>query len=284
MPEETMALHSPAKVNLFLAVTGRRPDGYHELISLMCPLELADAIHLRVGRGPVSVACAHPDVPETGANLAHRAARRFLDAAGIDAGVGIIIDKRIPVAAGLGGGSSNAAAVLSGLNRHFGEPLTPQALADLAVSIGADVPFFLFGGPALAAGIGEILHPAAPLPPFHVVLLCPSYGVSTAAVYKNLNLGLTKCKKIHKSYPLDSQVFDAGRHLCNDLEAVAASMHPDIHAAKATLLDNGASGALMSGSGPTVFGLFSEADAARRAERRIAGSGQWRVIGTRLKI
>jgi len=283
MPEETMALHSPAKVNLFLAVTGRRPDGYHELISLMCPLELADEIRMRVGRGPVSVACAHPDVPETGANLAHRAARRFLDAAGIDAGVGIIIDKRIPVAAGLGGGSSNAAAVLSGLNRHFGEPLTPASLADLAVSIGADVPFFLFGGPALAAGIGEILRPAAPLPPFHVVLLCPSYGVSTAAVYKNLNLALTKCKKIHKSYPLDSQAFDAGRHLCNDLEEVAASMHPDIRAAKATLLDNGASGALMSGSGPTVFGLFSEGDAAGRAERRIAGSGQWRVLRTRLR-
>ncbi len=280
-----MKMHlSPAKVNLFLAVTGRRPDGYHELVSLMCPLELADRIHIRVGGGPITVHCDHPDVPETGANLAHQAARGFLDAASIDTGVDITIDKQIPVAAGLGGGSSNAATVLAGLNHHFGAPLAPAALAELALGIGADVPFFLLNRPALATGIGEILHPFGPLPPYSMLLLCPPYGVSTAGVYKNLNLALTKCKKIHKSYPLESQAFDVDRHLCNDLEEVAGSMHPDIYTAKATLLDAGAAGALMSGSGPTVFGLFPEAEAARKAEHRIAKFRQWRVHRTRLRV
>ncbi len=281
-----MVIHSPAKINLFLAVTGRRPDGCHELASLMCPLTLEDEVHIRVGagEGPVTVACDHPDVPEDASNLAHRAARLFLGAAGLAAGIEIMIRKRIPVAAGLGGGSSNAAAVLSALNSRFGHPLSSSHLADLALAIGADVPFFLFNRPALATGIGEILRPFGPLRAYHVVLLCPSYGVSTAAVYKNLNLALTKCKKIHKTYPLEGQVFNTARHLCNDLEDVAASMHPDILVAKSTLLDHGASGALMSGSGPTVFGLFTEAERAREAGRRIAGPRKWRVIQTALRI
>lgn len=275
---------SPAKINLFLRVTGRRPDGYHELATLMCPLRLADEIHIRLNDGPLTVVCNHPGVPDGEANLAHKAARLFLKAADIAAGADIVIRKRIPVAAGLGGGSSNAAAVLAALNDHFGRPLPPRAVADLAVSIGADVPFFLFGAPALATGIGEILSPFAHLPPFHVVLLSPPYGLSTAAVYKNLNLALTKCKKIHKSYPLERQDFDATRHLCNDLEDVAVSMHPDIQEAKATLLNHGAAGALMSGSGPTVFGLFAEEEAARSAAGRIADTGTWRVLQTALKI
>lgn len=277
-----LVLRSPAKVNLFLRIVGRRPDGYHELVSLMCPLTLADEVRLRIGEGPLTVTCDHPDVPEDETNLALGAARRFMKAASVDFELGITIEKKIPVAAGLGGGSSNAAAVLSGLNDHFGRPLSSSALADTALAIGADVPFFLSGRPALATGIGEILRPVGPLPPFHVVLLCPSYGLSTAAVYKNLNLALTKCKKIHKSYPLERQDFDVARHLCNDLEDVAASMHPDILVAKASLLDHGASGALMSGSGPTVFGLFKEAERARSAARRIADTGNWRVIQTAL--
>jgi 4-diphosphocytidyl-2-C-methyl-D-erythritol kinase len=282
--DTALVLRSPAKINLFLGVVGRRPDGYHDLISLMCPLTLADEVCIRFGDGPLTVACDHPDVPEDETNLALRAARRFMAAASANSGLEITIEKRIPVAAGLGGGSSNAAAVLTGLNDHFGLPLSPAALAGMAVAIGADVPFFLSGRPALATGIGEILQPVGPLRPYHVVLLCPPYGLSTAAVYKNLNLALTKCKKIHKSYPLERQDFDVARHLCNDLEDVAASMHPDIQVAKVSLLDHGASGALMSGSGPTVFGLFKEAEIARSAARRIAVTGKWRVIQTALGI
>lgn len=280
-----IVVHSPAKINLFLAVTGRRPDGYHDLLSLMCPLTLEDDISIQENAGrSITAVCAHPDVPEDDSNLAVRAARLFFAATGKSFGLRIAIKKRIPVAAGLGGGSGNAAAVLSALNQNFGHPLSPSALAKLALSIGADVPFFLFGRPALASGVGEILEPFGQLPPFHVLLLCPSYGVSTAVVYKNLNLALTKCKKIHKTYPLESQAFDPGRHLCNDLEDVAVSMHPDILMAKAMLLDHGAEGALMSGSGPAVFGLFAQAETAELAGRRIAELEKWRIIQTALRV
>jgi 4-diphosphocytidyl-2-C-methyl-D-erythritol kinase len=264
-----MRLFSPAKINLFLYVTGKRSDGYHTLWSLMCPVGLCDEITLSFEDQGITCRCSHPDVPSGPGNLAHRAAALFLEQmAGVDGGyrggVSIAIDKKIPVGAGLGGGSSNAATVLLGLNRHFGEPLSRQELISMGASLGADVPFFIFEGPALAEGIGEILAPPPSIRPFHAVLLYPGVAVSTTAVYKNVNLGLTNHVKENKKILFDGNMFDPAAHLHNDLEAVAESLCPEIGQAREALFAVEAEGVLTSGSGSSVFGIFF--DAGRAAE------------------
>ncbi len=270
---------SPAKVNLFLQVTGKRPDGYHELLSLMCPVSLYDVLTLDFDRPDMKVSCSHPGVPPDGRNLAWRAAELFLNRAGISGGVHISIEKHIPVAGGLGGGSSNAASVLMALNRHYGFPFDREALSEMGLSLGADVPFFLFQGPAIATGIGEKLIPWKNFSPFRILLISFDFSVSTAMVYKNLNLGLTKCKKIIKDTPFEEYRFDPSLHLCNDLETVTESVYPVISEAKRVLADCGAAGSLMSGSGPTVFGLFSDAKRAEDACLSVSAENHegWRL-------
>jgi 4-diphosphocytidyl-2-C-methyl-D-erythritol kinase len=270
-----MNILSPAKINLFLQVTGKRPDGYHELFSLMCCVDLCDTIFLQFGAKSIRIESSHPQIPLDDTNLAHRAAAVFFKALNVHEGLKIFIDKSIPVAAGLGGGSSNAASVLKGLNQHHGHPFSRKQLMSMGLGLGADVPFFLFGKPAFATGIGEKLE-AYPGPlPFHIVLVNPGFKVSTGEVFRNLNLGLTKCKKkINK--PLCTKIdFDPGLHLCNDLEVVTASEYPVITAIKEQLLTWGALGALMSGSGPTVFGLFSDFHTAERAKQAIGENAGW---------
>jgi 4-diphosphocytidyl-2-C-methyl-D-erythritol kinase len=272
-----MKILSPAKVNLFLQVVGKRPDGYHDLVTLMCCVGLYDTVSLTFGLKKTDVSCGHPDVPEDETNLAFAAADLFLKTLKKNEGVGISIDKKIPVAAGLGGGSSNAAAVLLGLNQFYNYPFSRDQLMTMGLSIGADVPFFIFKKPALARGIGEKLI-AYQLPEnLMFLLISPGFSLATASVYKNLNLGLTKCKKKLRYTPLKMQGFDVRSHLCNDLETVVASKHPDISAAKEALLTHGAMGALMSGSGPTVFGLFSDVDKARRARHALAKNDHWQI-------
>jgi 4-diphosphocytidyl-2-C-methyl-D-erythritol kinase len=279
-----MRLLSPAKINLVLLVTGKRPDGYHTLWTLMCPVGLCDEISLAFGGDGISCHCSHPEVPSGAGNLAHRAAACFMaQAAGrMDVprgGVSITIEKKIPVGAGLGGGSSNAAAVLVGLNRHFGQPLAKDELIAMGASLGADVPFFIFGGPALAQGIGEILKPSPPIRPFHVVLVYPGVAVSTAAVYKNLNFGLTNHEKVNKKILFDGSMFDPAAHLVNDLESVAESLCPEIGQARAALASAGAEGVLTSGSGSSVFGIFFDAqDAATAGETLQRRYENWQVF------
>ena len=267
-----MKILSPAKINLFLQITGKRSDGYHDLFSLMCCIGLYDTVSLDVGVKKTAVSCEHPHVPEDRTNLAVAAADLFYRQLKKNDGVNIAIKKEIPVAAGLGGGSSNAAAVLIGLNRYYGDPFSQDELMAMGLSIGADVPFFIFGKPATALGIGEKLTVYPGLKKLKILLVFPGFTVSTAAVYKNLNLRLTKCKKKLKESFLDRRGFDPGCHLCNDLEAVVASEYPVINTVKTALLDHGALGALMSGSGPTVFGLFSDSDKAAEAKRVLARS------------
>lgn len=279
-----MELASPAKINLFLQVTGKRPDGYHNLVTLMCAIRLFDRVSLTFNTDRITVTCTDPQIPTDQTNLAYMAADRFLKCLDIREAVGIAIDKRIPVAAGLGGGSSNAATVLRGLNRHFGSPLSEEALRSVGLSIGADVPFFINQKPAIARGIGEELEPYSNLNPYPIVLIFPGFGVPTASVYNNLNLGLTNCKKTISCFLLKHQGFDAEHHLCNDLEPVTASKYPVIRSAKEALLRNGAIGALMSGSGPTVFGIFSDADMARRASHSLSKSRHWQVFVTEIWI
>lgn len=273
-----MKILSPAKINLFLHVTGKRPDGYHELVSLMCCVGLYDTISLKLGTGKISVTCSDANVPEDETNLAYRAALLFFKTLKRNEGVEISIGKQIPVAAGLGGGSSNAASVLLGLNRHYGYPFSRDQLISVGLSIGADIPFFIFNKPAIASGIGDKLQPYKGLLKFKTLLVYPGFGISTAEVYKNLNLGLTKCKKKLRQFLLSNHAFDVGYHLCNDLESVVESKYPEIIAAKEALLSHGAEGALMSGSGSAVFGLFSDDDKALSAKHAIDQKKNWRLF------
>jgi 4-diphosphocytidyl-2-C-methyl-D-erythritol kinase len=272
-----MKILSPAKINLFLQILGKRPDGYHDLITLMSCIGLYDTVSLTFGVKNTTVSCHHPMVSEDDSNLAFGAAHLFFKTLSKDEGVKIIIQKQIPVAAGLGGGSSNAAAVLLGLNRYYGYPFSTEELMSMGLSLGADVPFFIFQKPAIATGIGERLEAYQNLKNLKILLVFPEFYVSTDDVYKKLNLGLTKCEKKLKSFLLNKQRFNPRCHLCNDLESVTASKYPVIKTVKEALLNQGALGALMSGSGPTIFGLFSDSIEASKAIGTLFRVHKWKM-------
>jgi len=273
-----MRLYSPAKINLFLNVTSKRPDDYHELVTIMCRVSLYDEINISPRTGKTSVSCSHPDVPEDATNLVIHAADSFFKTMNRHEHIHISIDKKIPVGAGLGGGSSNAATVLSWLNRFYGNPLSREKLIALGLSIGADVPFFIFQQPAMASGIGEKLEPFENIMPFPVILVFPGFSVSTGEVFKKMNLRLTKCEKKLKKILLEKKRCNIMECLCNDLETVTVSMYPVISSIKNSLLNLGASAALMTGSGPTVFGLFQEHETARKAQAALTQNRDWQVF------
>jgi len=273
-----MEMLSPAKINLFLEVTGRRPDGYHDLNTLMCCIGLSDSIRLTFEQKEISIRCAHPDVPENETNLAGRAARLFFEYTGRSTGIRIDIEKNIPVGAGLGGGSSNAATVLKGLNRFYGSVVSQKELAAIGKSIGADVPFFIYGRPAVARGIGDILTPCDCIKSCPVLLVYPSVAVSTAEVYKKLNLTLTKIKKINTKNVFELKWDkNIANRLFNDLESVASEICPEIQEAKASLRMHGASAALMTGSGSAVFGLYENLASAKKAYEAISRNRIWQL-------
>ena len=279
-----MNLLSPAKINLFLQITGKRQNGYHDLFTLMCCISLYDTVSLSFGAKYTTVSCSDPEVPEDESNLAVRAANLFFKTVHKNEGVKIGLDKQIPIAAGLGGGSSNAASVLLGLNRYYGQPLPQDKLISIGLSIGADIPFFIFRKPATASGIGEKLEAYEGLKPFQILLVCPKFAVSTKEIYKNLNLKLTKCNKKLKYTIFKKKIFDIEKHLCNDLEEVTASICPDVNKAKEALLRHGAMGALMSGSGPAVFGIFSDFDKAQIAYNAIVNKHNWRLFQAEMLV
>jgi 4-diphosphocytidyl-2-C-methyl-D-erythritol kinase len=272
-----MKILSPAKINLFLHITGKRKDGYHNLVSLICCIGIYDTVSLALDVKETTVSCDHPDVPQDETNLAYRAAILFSTKFNPHGGVSITIKKNIPVAAGLGGGSSNAAAVLLGLNQHYGYPFTMEQLMSMGLSIGADIPFFIFRKPAIASGIGGKLKAYHGLVNHKILVVFPGFRISTADVYKSLNLGLTKCKKKLKQVLLEKEDFDPGYHLCNDLETVVESKYSAISEVKKTLLNQGAIGALMSGSGPSVFGLFSDSEKAEKASETLSRNDKWHI-------
>lgn len=289
MPPE-LEIPSPAKVNLNLAVTGKRADGYHELVSLMVCVDFYDQISFHFEGRAIKIRCHPPEVPEDSANLAFKAAACFREALmrrrGARASFGLRMDltKRIPVGAGLGGGSSNAATVLMVLNRYVGHPFAPGELAAMALSLGADVPFFLYGRPAIVTGIGERIAPYSGLDPLAVLIVFPGASLSTAAIYGSLNLRLTKCEKKLKGFLLKNETFKAGLHMCNDLELPAIQRCPEVLAIKSALLDQGAEGALMSGSGSAVIGLFKRADAALKVREALVARYAWQVFQGRLLV
>ena len=276
----TTSLHilSPAKINLFLHVLRRRTDGYHDLFSLMCPIGLFDRIELSAEGHDTHIECSDPSIPADATNLAVRAARGFYAALGRPGGAAIRLIKHVPAGAGLGGGSSNAASVLLGLNRLHGFPFPRRRLIDLGKTLGADVPFFIFQSPALASGIGERLERFDRIPPLTAVVVSPPLSVSTRMIYQNLNLQLTNRQKPPTRANLKRTAFDPLLHLCNDLETVTLALHPELASIKRRLIDLGALGSLMSGSGASVFGLFPDPGAARKAAGTLTGTGEGRVF------
>jgi 4-diphosphocytidyl-2-C-methyl-D-erythritol kinase len=257
-------------VNLVLELLGRRTDGYHEIATVMQAVDLSDRIVLEAAES-LELRTTAPGIPTDASNLALAAALRLREAAGIERGARITLDKRIPIAAGLGGGSTDAAAVLLGLNRLWGLRWPLDRLAEVAVTLGMDVPFFLRGGVAFATGRGEKLDRMRGVA-LALVLVNPRYPSSTAEAYGRTTPAMysdgRRARAVMSALATRRAERVAGT-LYNGLEAAAAPVQPQIGQMKAALLAAGALGALMSGSGPTVFGIARSLDHARQIQRRV---------------
>ena len=287
-----MRVLAPAKVNLYLRITGRRPDGYHLLDSVMVPVSLCDEIEMTTekqteietkrGKGilpQIIVTCDEPTLPTDETNLAYKAATLFCKEAGVRPKITIALRKRIPFGAGLGGGSSDAAAVLKGLNTLCLEPFSEQQLCAFGVRLGADVPFFVPCQSARVEGIGEILTPVPPLPSRWLVIVVPPFGVSTSWAYRQFD------ELPARAEPASAELrqFVCGQWppatcLINDLERAVVPTHPAIGRIKEKLLQAGAEGALMSGSGSSVFGIFSSRAGAEQASGLLREQGKTFVV------
>jgi 4-diphosphocytidyl-2-C-methyl-D-erythritol kinase len=270
----SITLKAPAKVNYLLDVIRRRPDGYHDLRMVMQRVNLCDEITITLTETPeISVTCGKNGVPDGPGNIAWKAARALLDLDSLKRGAEISIIKNIPVAAGLGGGSSDAASVLMGMNELLQLGLSDQNLMEIGVALGADVPFFIFKKTALAERIGEALTPMPELPAAWILLVNPGVHVSTAWVYKNLQLtNGGELNTLPVSYRDLNEVCSI---FANDLESVTVPAFPVIAEIKNTLLQHGALGAMMSGSGPTVFGLYQDKEAAEHARTVVTSGTGW---------
>ncbi|HEY7139946.1 MAG TPA: 4-(cytidine 5'-diphospho)-2-C-methyl-D-erythritol kinase [Methylomirabilota bacterium] len=277
-----LEVRARAKVNLGLEVLGRRADGYHELRSVMWAIELADRVTLEGSGGGITLECTAPDVPRTADNLAWRAAELVRRETGAGTGLRVRIEKRIPVAAGLGGGSTDAAAVLAGLGSLRKRRLGPRRLGAMAVSLGMDVPFFLGRSPALARGRGEELQPLGARGDLSLVLANPGFPLSTRDVYARLEpADYGDGRRVDALVTaLRHGVAAVAATVTNGLECAAARLWPGLTEVKAALLEAGCLAALMSGSGPTVLGIAPSHRAALRIRDRL-GTRPWRLWVTR---
>lgn len=267
MKPDSLVLAAYAKINLALDILHKRSDGYHEVAMVMQSIALADRVAFSDREAGISVSTNLPGLDCGPANLAYRAAALIAASSGCKRGIHIKLDKRIPLAAGLAGGSSDAAAVLAGLNRLWGLGLKAAELETLAATIGSDVPFCLRGGTVLATGRGEVLTPLPALPRVWMVLAKPAVEVSTAWAYQNYRphvvvarpdiRGMTACLE-------NRDLAGVAHRLGNVLESVTIPAHPEIAHLKAAMTQQGALACLMSGSGPTVFGLAGDKDQAER--------------------
>jgi 4-diphosphocytidyl-2-C-methyl-D-erythritol kinase len=264
---DTLHLESPAKVNLRLEILKKREDGYHEIRTIFQKINLYDTLHFSLRRRKgVRITTGHPGLETGKKNLVYQAVKSILERSGYGGGVDVEIEKRIPLGAGLGGGSSNAATALKALNRLLKVNLTKKELMEIGAEIGADVPFFLFEGSAIGSGIGERLRKIE-LPALFYILIYPNFEVSTRWAYQHSILTKTKyhfnLRKLFKTQ--DGMI----RSLRNDLEAVVSARYPEIASMKGMLTSSGAIGTMMTGSGPTVFGLFDGEEKATRAFRQL---------------
>ncbi len=281
-----MRVLAPAKINVFLRITGRRPDGYHLLDSLMVPISLYDEIDLEawdVGRGAwtekntITVTCDDPTLPADETNLAYKAATLLGKETGVNARIAIALRKRIPAGAGLGGGSSDAAAVLKGLNLLLSLGFNEDRLRTLASQLGADVPFFIPCRPARIQGIGEILTPLSPLPVKWFVVIVPPFGVSTPWAYRRFDELLSQTDAVG-NFTLTNGRWPETELFVNDLERAVIPAHPLLGELKTRLLQSGAETALMSGSGSAVFGMFHNQSLAEQAAKVLGNIGKVFVV------
>jgi 4-diphosphocytidyl-2-C-methyl-D-erythritol kinase len=281
---------SPCKVNLLLNILRRREDGFHELETIMQPVPLCDVLEVAKAPSGIALTCSEPTLPTDASNLVHKAATRFLAAAGISEGVKIHLEKRIPMAAGLGGGSGNAANTLLALNELFGGPLGATTLQEIAAALGSDVPFFLQDQPALATGRGE--HVVS-LPPFSalrgkaILLIHPGFGIATAWAYKELakfpqalNGRPGRAEALARDLA-SGDLAQASHGFYNSLEAPALDKYPILALFQEFLREHGALAALMSGSGSTTFAIAANQSAGEVFREKFLtkfGAANWTAV------
>ena len=266
-----------AKINLGLKILGEREDGYHDILTVMQTVDLCDVLSFEEKGSGIEIACACPDVPEGSDNLVYRAADRLRWEMGCDRGVRIEMDKRIPIGAGLGGGSSDAAATLRGLCRLWNVDITLEKLHTIAASLGSDVPFFLKPGTAVALGRGEILHYVSAPERIFYVLVYPGFQISSGWAYRNLKMPLTfGGKYINFIFSVkDTGIVPRAFYRCieNDFSRLVEKHYPIVRNIRERLMALGAFGASLSGSGSTVYGLFERMEEARAAAEKMREPG-----------
>jgi 4-diphosphocytidyl-2-C-methyl-D-erythritol kinase len=276
---QTLLVRSFCKINLALAVLSRREDGFHEIRTVLQTIDLHDTLELRPSRG-LELRCQDLPLVAPQENLAWRAAQALSRAFSMKAGAEIVLRKTVPPGSGLGGGSSNAAATLLGLCRLWGLDVPRDALVPVACELGSDVPFFLEGGTAMGAGRGDWIHPLADLPESHLVVIYPGEPIPTAQAYQSLNLKLTSAGGAHKIHEFCGRLEDGADSLpeiFNDFETSVLPAYPAVKAAKDALIGQGATAALLSGSGSSVFGFFNDEESALAASRSLDRE-TWRVF------
>jgi len=288
--QPSLSLPSFAKINWSLEIPGKRPDGYHEVKTLLQTISLHDELHFEVSEDrAVSLSCDNPDIPTGSDNLVVRAAHLLRERFEVVQGVRVRLEKRIPINAGLGGASSNAAVTLLALNRLWEIKPGGGELLEIAAKLGADVPFFLLGGCVQATGTGTTLSPlpSAPEPVRqYLIVITPNAGISTAAAYHALDSRALTTKNANPILSVsqseansgDSQPWPSVDSLKNDFESVIFDIEPEIRRTKEALLQAGALGALLAGSGSSVFGIFADEEDQQRAANEIQLEAGWRIF------
>lgn len=262
-----MTVNAPAKINIALDITGKRPDGYHELLMIMHEIPLYDTVTVEYD-SKISVSGNKPHIPYNEKNIAYKAAAEFFAYTKVSGGAKIYLEKNIPDGAGLGGGSSDGAAVIKSLNELYGARLSVEKMRAIAVKIGADVPFFITGGTCIAQGIGEKLTPISPLASCFILLVKPKFSISTADAYKKADTaGTFPHVSVYDIAENISDIKYVGKNMFNVLELAADSA--EIQELKDIMTANGACGAMMTGSGSCVFGLFETEEQAKKCARKI---------------
>lgn len=282
-----LTLFSPVKVNLYLRIVRKRPDGYHELETVMAPLDFGDTLTFQPAASGITLTCDNPALPTDDSNLVVRAAKRLAERFGVKQGAAITLTKRAPLAAGIGGGSSNAAFTLLGLNQLWDLGATEAQLGEIAASLGSDINFFLTGKTALCRGRGEQVVPVLFRLDAYVLLVNPGFGISTKWAYESWAkavAGLTATPpdvSVLLRALAENDLAGASASMYNSLEAPSVGKFPALELLKRRMRDTGAAGAMMSGSGASVFGLFADRSDAENAVARIRaefGPSAWTCV------
>ena len=267
-------IDSYSKINLTLNILGKRQDGYHNVETIMQSINLADRIFIKEEKEGVKIKCSHPLVPVDTQSLTYRSAEKILNRYRIKKGVKIEIDKKIPLASGMAGGSANSASILVGINKLFALNLSNKDLREIGEELGMDVPFCIQNGTALAYHKGEKVTPLPPInPPLWIIIINPGFEIPTKWAYNNLDLGLIKREK-NSTIAMLKALKEGGlegiaKNLFNSFEGLVIKKYPEIGKIKDRLVEEGALGALMSGSGPTVFGIAQNKEQALKIYKKL---------------